>query len=150
MKTQTIIPPSRYSLLGKGVKAKEAFGWKLYATGVGIPTLGGKSYLQKSLTAAKRAGYVTDYVLGAWEGITCHWAVVVKPKRAHHQQEKACNHPVPNPGDMLFIYTDKQGRKVPVFAPTAEIADKKAEDAGLSDLEGFKAFALVDVTGIVQ
>ena len=148
MKTQTIPPSSKRSLLGKRIAAKEAYGWKVFSTGIGLPTLGGRSALQKTIEMAEREGFSADFVLGAKVGNAYSWAVIVKRgEKSQHQQQ---HHPVPNPGDMLFIYTDKQGRKVPVFAPAAEIADKKAEDAGLSDLEGFKAFALVDVTGIVQ
>ena len=143
MKTQTIIPQSKRTLLGRRIAAKEARGWKLYATGIGMPTLGGKSHLQKAITAAERSGLEADYVLGAREGILYNWAVIVKTQGLKQDN-------TPNTGDMLFIYSDKQGRKVPIFARTVEEADRRAEDAGLSDLSDFRAYALADVTGLLQ
>ena len=57
---------------------------------------------------------------------------------------------IPNSGDLLFLYTDKQGRKVPIYAPDPEEADSKATAAGLSDLDSYQAFILTDITQLLS
>ena len=142
MKTQTIIPQSKRTLLGRRIAAKEARGWKVYATGSGLPTIGGRSALQEVIEMAEKEGFTADFVLGAKVDNSYSWAVIVK-----HEGEQ--NPLTPQVGDMLFIYSDKQ-RKVPIFARTVEEADRRAEDVGLSDLSDFRAYALADVTGLLQ
>lgn len=65
-------------------------------------------------------------------------------------QEKIFNLPFPDHGDMLFLFTDKQGRKVPIYAPDPEEADSKATAAGLSDLDSYQVFILTDITGLIS
>ena len=57
---------------------------------------------------------------------------------------------VPNSGDILFLYTDKQGRKVPIFAASLEDADNLADRYGLSDLGSYQAFILTDITQLLN
>ena len=147
MKTQTIIPQSKRSLLGKRIAVEEAYGWKVFSTGIGLPTLGGRSALQKTIEKAEREGFTADFILGAKVGNSYSWAVIVRREEQPHPQQCSAD---PQVGDMLFLYTDKSGRKVPIFAPDVESADSKAEDAGLSDLSDFRAYALADVTGLLQ
>ena len=65
-------------------------------------------------------------------------------------QEKPCNLPVPNSGDLLFLFADKKGRKVPIFAPSPEEADRKADKYDISDLDSYQAFILTDITRLIN
>lgn len=125
-------------------------GWNLHATGSGkLQGRYGKStYLEMIVHHAERAGLEAVAIIGpkVQEVTKRQYIVMTRPAP---EKSRQC-FPTPQEGDFLFLFTDKQGRKVPIFARTVEEADRRAEDVGLSDLSDFRAYALADVTGLLQ
>lgn len=124
-----------------------AAGWKLRLLSVGVVYRYGSNIdIEAVIRDETRVGNECLTIIGPSVSTQRQYAVMTRPAE---QPVKHCL-PVPDDGDTLFIYTDSRGRKVPVFAQTAEDADKKAGESGMAELTCYQAFALADVTGLLQ